>query len=539
MPKAIPHIVEFMCRERFYVLQLLIAVLGTLTVRGQAADVNNVGIRKALDHFIQGTSLQIQGRRHADAILEFQQSLRYDTTAVTLAAIARSYFELRKYELAQEYAIHAISRDSVFASGWEILAEIRVASGDYDGAIQAIEQLSLHLPSRKVLLTLAQLVEPRNAQRSIELYERAMESGPDAQVLMRIASLHERVRNWQGYVNALQRLYVLEPSNERVARDLAASFVRLQRWPDVLRLLVHWSATEVVQEQHIDIWTQTLAEILSGTTKYTADSTPQLVAIVDRARERFSSSWHVCVLGGALALRMDDIGRAQKLFDAASRVSRGVADAPIQIANAWFGALEWQTGFNVLSSNAGNFPRDARFPYLMGIACTSLGNDSAAVVLFRHCLHLDPTLIDAWLQLGLVYDVLDQVDSSEHAYQRVLALDQDNHLACNNYAYLLATNKRSLDKARILSWRAVQQMPTNPSYLDTYAWVLFQQGLTDEAKKYIERAISKGATATHYEHYGDILEALGLLDDAVRAWTQSLQLDPDRLDIASRIARYR
>jgi tetratricopeptide (TPR) repeat protein len=82
-------------------------------------------------------------------------------------------------------------------------------------------------------------------------------------------------------------------------------------------------------------------------------------------------------------------------------------------------------------------------------------------------------------------------------------------------------------------------MPTNPSYLDTHAWVLFQLGLPDEARRYIERALHYGASATIHEHHGDILEALGLLDDAVRAWQEALRMDPDRNSAASRISRYR
>jgi len=82
-------------------------------------------------------------------------------------------------------------------------------------------------------------------------------------------------------------------------------------------------------------------------------------------------------------------------------------------------------------------------------------------------------------------------------------------------------------------------MPSNPSYLDTHAWVLFQLGLPDEARRYIERAIQHGPSATIYEHHGDILEAIGLLDEAVRAWSEALRLDPERHSAASRISRYR
>jgi tetratricopeptide (TPR) repeat protein len=66
--------------------------------------------------------------------------------------------------------------------------------------------------------------------------------------------------------------------------------------------------------------------------------------------------------------------------------------------------------------------------------------------------------------------------------------------------------------------------PNNPTYIDTYAWVFFQEGNYSLAKFYIESAISNGGDNSPdiLEHYGDILYKIGNTDKAVEQWEKAL-----------------
>ncbi len=114
-------------------------------------------VRTARRYFIAGTTLQLQGNRHAEAILEFQESLRFDSAVVTLVAIARSYIELKKLDRAETYVQLALARDSVRSEAWELLAELHIASGRYDDGIVAYERILQLEPTRRQLYTLARL----------------------------------------------------------------------------------------------------------------------------------------------------------------------------------------------------------------------------------------------------------------------------------------------------------------------------------------------------------------------------------------------
>ena len=60
-----------------------------------------------------------------------------------------------------------------------------------------------------------------------------------------------------------------------------------------------------------------------------------------------------------------------------------------------------------------------------------------------------------------------------------------------------------------MSAKTIEKEPKNSTYLDTYAWIFYQQGNYSLAKFYIERAIDnlkeKQESGVILEHYGDIL----------------------------------
>lgn len=101
-------------------------------------------------------------------------------------------------------------------------------------------------------------------------------------------------------------------------------------------------------------------------------------------------------------------------------------------------------------------------------------------------------------------------------------------LAHNNYAYFLAVHgtKEDLDKAEELASKAVQRVRNFPTFLDTYAWVLYLKGEYALAKIYIDSAISNEEEPNHvyYEHQGEILFKLGKAEEAVRAFEKAIEV---------------
>ena len=91
--------------------------------------------------------------------------------------------------------------------------------------------------------------------------------------------------------------------------------------------------------------------------------------------------------------------------------------------------------------------------------------------------------------LGDVSHQLGRNADAYAAYDQCLAINPDNAGCLNNYAYYLSEENRDLDKAEAMSLKTVKENPNNPTYLDTYAWILYLQGRYEEANIYIEMAV--------------------------------------------------
>jgi len=128
--------------------------------------------------------------------------------------------------------------------------------------------------------------------------------------------------------------------------------------------------------------------------------------------------------------------------------------------------------------------------------------------------------------LGDAYNTLENHEKSDEAYESVLAIDPNNYSVLNNYSYFLALRKEKLNLAKKMSVKLVKDHPDNPTYLDTYAWVLFMLKNYKEAKRVMEKALkSDNVNGIHLEHYGDILYRLGDVDGAVEQWSKAKGLN--------------
>ncbi|MBB6613084.1 tetratricopeptide repeat protein [Pontibacter sp. Tf4] len=171
------------------------------------------------------------------------------------------------------------------------------------------------------------------------------------------------------------------------------------------------------------------------------------------------------------------------------------------------------------------FPNQAIFWFYNGTGHLIEKNYDKAVKALEHGKRLsaaEPELVAQFnMQLGDGYNSLKDYKRSDEAYEAVLALDADNEHVLNNYSYFLSLRNHNLEKAKTMAGRLVQKYPNNPTYLDTYAWVLYKAGDYKNALKYLEQAIALSDDATIVEHYGDVLFKLGKKEEAIAQWQRA------------------
>lgn len=141
-----------------------------------------------------------------------------------------------------------------------------------------------------------------------------------------------------------------------------------------------------------------------------------------------------------------------------------------------------------------------------------------------------------------IYDLLGDLlheagraDEAFAAYDKSLALDSNNAPCLNNYAYFLSLENRELERAESMSRRTIELEPENATYLDTYAWILYQQKKYRQALIYIEQTLlhadEEDLSAIVLEHAGDIYFRCGQSAKALKYWKKALQEAEEPADI--------
>jgi tetratricopeptide (TPR) repeat protein len=128
-------------------------------------------------------------------------------------------------------------------------------------------------------------------------------------------------------------------------------------------------------------------------------------------------------------------------------------------------------------------------------------------------------------QLAGVYERMGKPDDAIGIYETMLRKNAGSDLAANNLVMLLVTYKKdqgNLDRARQLSERFANA--TNPSYLDTYGWVLYKRGEATAAVAALQTVLSKTPDSpVSLYHLGMAQASAGLTDAARDSLSRSLK----------------
>ncbi|MGX5820143.1 tetratricopeptide repeat protein [Chitinophaga lutea] len=149
---------------------------------------------------------------------------------------------------------------------------------------------------------------------------------------------------------------------------------------------------------------------------------------------------------------------------------------------------------------------------------------------------------DAYALLGDSYHATGLHARSDSSYEMALTLRPKDHMVMNNYSYYLSVRGDKLERAEQLSRRSLELKPESPTYMDTYAWILFRLGKYGQAKTWIEKALEFPEAQQDpdvLEHYGDILFNLNEKDKAVKFWQLAKAKGANSQGLARKIAEKR
>ena len=180
------------------------------------------------------------------------------------------------------------------------------------------------------------------------------------------------------------------------------------------------------------------------------------------------------------------------------------------------------------------------WPPYRGLAAAELANKEDPAVAIATLRAAKPVVDDDQqlvLQLAAVLEKSGKPDQAIEEYEGVLRKGPQSEVAANNLAMLLATYRTdpaSLDRAKDLSARFANS--ANPSYLDTYGWVLFKRGDAADSVPVLSKVVAAAPDAILSRYHlgmaqwapGDGADARDNLSRAVSSGTQFVGLDEAR-----------
>ncbi len=524
---------------------------------------------KAMQLFIDG-SLKESKNQFAEAILDYQEALRYDQDPAIYFALAKNYTALKRFVPAAENAEEAIRLDSINIDFRELLAQIYIQSGQFDkAAVQFYGILKIDSLHTNSMFALAQILQRARPMESLQLYERILRlKGSSWDVLLQAAQLNTMLQRYNEAAKLFEEMIKIDPGNIALKQNLADLYLRTKQFDkaretidDVLEKnpenpLLRTSLADVYLQQND--WLKAKKELDTvlksdsldpdlqfriGIAYYSQslkDSTltDETITLFKKYERQYPNDWRPYLYLGVLYRTIKKDSVAEDYLNKATQTANWNADAWWQLGWLYFDKQDFQETISVMNKAKQYVPDDFRIHMLLGIAYNRAQMNEDARVALERAVELNPTDVNALSSLGLTYDALKMHLESDSTYERALRIDPSNALVLNNYAYSLSERSEQLDRARVMSQQSLEKDSANSSYLDTYGWILFQLGKYEEAFVYIAKAVDKGdASAVVLEHLGDVYSKLHKHDEAKKCWTKALEKDKKNEALRGKIER--
>jgi tetratricopeptide (TPR) repeat protein len=552
--------------------------------RGGEESAMGIRLREAEFYFTEGEKFFIL-EDYAKALVYYQRALDINPENGTIhykmaEVLAKStkQEDLLKASLSIEQALKLDRKNKYF---YLLAATIYNSLGRFDKAAQAYESMMENIKGTEEYLYEVAAVYQYAGEReaAVKAYNRAedafgvnevssiqklklyLEAGKVADGLAEGEKLMKAFPDEERYIMAFTEMISKKGMRDQAIRYLEDFISRSPASGNVKMLLAGFYRdtgqeakarpflTSLFDDPGIDLSSKLIvlgaynAELNENKSKKISDTDKEnfAVSLYEKLKTGYPGDPSVHVIGGDLYLCTGKDREAQSEYLKA--VETGAVNFEVY-ENLLFLEIrleQWDQAIRHAEEALEIFPNQGMIHYFNGFANLRKRRYSEAIGAFEQAKRLsasNPALVsEINSQLGDAYNATKEYPKSDKAYEEALAFNPNNATVLNNYSYYLSERKENLEKAEKMSATLIKNHPENPTFLDTYAWVLFTREKYRDAKKIMERAISTGkATATHFEHYGDILYKLGDIDGAVRQWEKARGLNANSETLNKKIA---
>lgn len=440
-------------------------------------------------------------------------------------------------QLADRVFHEVLAADPTVEDAWLGLGELQVARGDRAAALASLREGARHVPeSSLIMYELARVIDSRDDLAPIV-------AGEDAAYLYRLGIALSEMEKYPLAANVFERIVGQTPRN-------------VDGWLDPVRYYLHVQrmdrAEEILEEAVTAMPDSLQLYLFWGTALEEAGRHEDAVSVYHRASERIPGAvdlylmwgwnheqrrmWDAAVevyRKGTVAVGPDPrlfirwgivYGQQQRWQDAISRYRRAVeADSTHADGHLHWGVAlqklgQWEAAVDRLGRAVDLMPDDSFALFYLGSALEQASRETA-----------NQATADAWFARAV------------QVFRRLIELSPDDAYALNYLGYSFAERGIHLEEAVELLTRAIRLEPDNGAFFDSLGWTYYRMGALQEAERYLSKALEQmtdhedAERAVILDHAGDVAQALGKHDLALRHWREALQLEPDNIELKNKI----
>lgn len=503
----------------------------------------------------------------------------HPNAASALYEVSQYYMFLRQVPQGQEALEKAVANapDNYWYS--QGLASLYQQQNELDKAITLLEQMVVRFPAKQdplfnlldlygrqekydeVISTLNRLEKRmgKNEQLSMEKFRIYLQMKDDKKAFQEIESLVQEYPMDMRYQVILGDVY-LQNGKKQEAYDVYQKVLAAE--PDnpmaIFSMASYYKQTgqEELYQQQLD--TLLLNKKVTPDTKVGVmrqmiveneqadkDST-QIIALFDRIMKQEQDDPQIPMLYAQYLLSKKMESESVPVLEQVVDLDPTNKAARMMLIGAAAKKEDYKQIIKVCEPGIEATPDALEFYYYLAIAYNQAEKPDSVISICKRALEhttadsKKETVSEFYSILGDMYHTQKQMKEAYAAYDSVLVYNPSNIGALNNYAYYLSVERRDLDKAEEMSYKTVKAEPNNATYLDTYAWILFEKGNYAEARIYIDNAMkSEGGDKSDVivKHCGDIYYMTGDVDGALTYWKKALEMGSESKTLKQKIEK--
>lgn len=404
-------------------------------------------------------------------------------------------------------------------------AESLMRSEDFSGAVKVLDKLEAEIGSNPELsVQKFSLYRKINQdEKAIKELEKALELFPsDVQLLGNLVDYYFQTKQDEKAFSYLIKLAENDPSNGNAHMALAQYYDQKGNKAKSYDELIKAFKCD-------DIPINTKAKVILGMFESQYKLDPEMFQLADILVEKYNTDARAYSIRGDFFMKSEKEDLALKDFQKALEFDKTKFAIWEQVLIMEYKNQDYQKLYDDSKICLEYFPAQVKVYLFYGMSANQIKKYEDAVdklTLGDELIANDPLMKAEMLaQKGEALFGLKKYTEGKEAYESALKLDNGNVLYRNNYAYRLALAKIDLEKAESLILEVLAKSPNESHFLDTYGWILFQNGKYNNALEQFKKALAVRPEDKHItEHLGDALFKLGKVDEAITNWKKAKEL---------------